>query len=155
MSYYGMGDYYMGAGDPFIGGLLKRVTGFATSLLPGPVGAAARFAHSRVFKPPKAPAVPQLPQIIRSYAPNQQRAPGPTGTQYPWTDEELAKRGKKRRRMNVANPKALRRAIRRESGFVKLARRALRGTGYSVVSKASRRPRHVVKESGPGSVTIQ
>lgn len=36
------------------------------------------------------------------------------------------------RRMNVANPKALRRSIRRTDGFVKLAKRALKGTGYAV-----------------------
>lgn len=36
------------------------------------------------------------------------------------------------RRMNVANPKALRRAMRRTDGFVKLAKRALKGTGYAV-----------------------
>jgi len=48
----------------------------------------------------------------------------------------------KRRRMNVANPKALRRAIRRTDGFVKLARRTLKGTGFVVtrrgLSKAAR-----------------
>ena len=36
------------------------------------------------------------------------------------------------RRMNPANPKALRRAIRRTDGFVKLAKRTLKGTGYAV-----------------------
>ena len=36
------------------------------------------------------------------------------------------------RRMNIANPKALRRAMRRTDGFVKLAKRALKGTGYAV-----------------------
>jgi hypothetical protein len=48
----------------------------------------------------------------------------------------------RRRRMNVANPKALRRAIRRTDGFVKLAKRTLKGTGYTVarrgLSKAAR-----------------
>ena len=38
----------------------------------------------------------------------------------------------RRRRMNVANPKALRRAIRRTDGFIKLAKRTLKGTGYTV-----------------------
>ena len=41
----------------------------------------------------------------------------------------------KRRRMNVANPKALRRAIRRTDGFVKLARRTLKGTGFTVARR--------------------
>lgn len=36
------------------------------------------------------------------------------------------------RRMNVSNPRALRRALRRTDGFVKLAKRALKGTGYAV-----------------------
>ena len=45
---------------------------------------------------------------------------------------------KKRKRINPANPKALRRAIRRTSGFVKLARHALKGTGYRVVTSGSR-----------------
>lgn len=61
---------------------------------------------------------------------------------------------KKRRRMNVTNDKALRRAVRRTDGFVKLAKRALRGTGYTVVSKSSRARRVNVRESGAGSVTV-
>lgn len=36
------------------------------------------------------------------------------------------------RRMNPANPAALRRAIRREAGFIKLARRTLKGTGVVI-----------------------
>jgi hypothetical protein len=41
----------------------------------------------------------------------------------------------KRRRMNPANPKALRRAIRRTDGFVKLARRTLKGTGFTIARR--------------------
>lgn len=41
----------------------------------------------------------------------------------------------KRRRMNVANAKALRRAIRRTDGFVKLARRTLKGTGFTIARR--------------------
>lgn len=64
---------------------------------------------------------------------------------------------RKRKRMNVANPKALRRAIRRQAGFVKLAKRALKGSGYTVVSKGSRRPQRAIQitESGPGSVNVR
>lgn len=61
----------------------------------------------------------------------------------------------KRKRMNVANPKALRRAIRRQAGFVKLARRALKGSGYRIVSAGSRRPSIKIQESGPGGVVVQ
>ena len=58
------------------------------------------------------------------------------------------------RRMEVGNSKALRRSIRRETGFAKLAKRALRGSRFKVVSASSgtrRGPRTIV-ESGPGSV---
>lgn len=61
----------------------------------------------------------------------------------------------KRKRMNPANPKALRRAIRRQSGFVKLARRALKGSGYQIVSRGSRKPSLRIQESGSGGVTVQ
>lgn len=62
----------------------------------------------------------------------------------------------RRRRMNVANPKALRRAIRRQAGFVKLARKALKGSGYTIVTRGSGRRRPInVREAGSGSVTIQ
>lgn len=64
---------------------------------------------------------------------------------------------RKQRRMNVANPKALRRAIRREAGFVNLARRALKGTKWKIVSQGSGRARgpKVIVESGPGSVVTR
>jgi len=70
----------------------------------------------------------------------------------------LAARGEvefPRRRMNVANPKALRRAIRRQAGFVKLARRALKGSGYTIVTRGSRKPQLRIQETGPGSVNVQ
>jgi len=60
-----------------------------------------------------------------------------------------------RRRMNVTNAKALRRAIRRTDGFVKLARKALKGTGYTITRRgATKKPMRIV-EHGPGSVTVQ
>jgi len=44
---------------------------------------------------------------------------------------------RKRRRMNVGNVKALRRATRRTDGFVRLARSSLKNTGFKVVSKSA------------------
>lgn len=61
----------------------------------------------------------------------------------------------KRRRINPANPKALRRAIRRQQGFVKLAKRALKGSGYRIVTAGSTRPKMKIQEAGPGSVYVQ
>lgn len=43
----------------------------------------------------------------------------------------------KNRRMNPANPRALRRAIRREQAFVALAKRTLKGTGITVKRSSS------------------
>jgi len=42
----------------------------------------------------------------------------------------------KNRRMNPANPRALRRGIRREKAFIQLARHVLKGTGISVSRKS-------------------
>lgn len=57
--------------------------------------------------------------------------------------------------MNVANARALRRSIRRQQGFIKLARRALRGTGYSIGRSGTRRRSTVINERGPGSVVVR
>lgn len=165
MSYYtGMGDYYSGYGDPglfgFLGGAIKGITGVAGKILPGPIGTVAT-AVSKVIPGGRtitttAPK-PTVPTIVAPKAP-------PTGTRT-YTPGTVATtplgmpyivKGAKRRRMNVANPKALRRAIRRESGFVKLARRALKGTGYRITSRsAGRRPSISVRETGPGSVSVR
>lgn len=47
-------------------------------------------------------------------------------------DKRSGERCVQNRSMNPANPRALRRAIRREQAFVALARRSLRGTGLSI-----------------------
>lgn len=152
MSYY-QGDYYQG--DPFLGGLVRTVgrvaTGVIGTVVPGPVGTAIGRIGGSIFTrrapqprtlQPVSPAMPMMPR----YQPPRAAQPvaiGPDG---------MPK--KKRRRMNVTNDKALRRAVRRTDGFVKLAKRALRGTGYSVVSKSSRARRVNVRESGAGGVTV-
>jgi len=52
-------------------------------------------------------------------------------------DPETGAMMPRRRRMNVGNAKALRRAIRRTDGFVRLSRSALKNTGFKIVSKSS------------------
>lgn len=47
-------------------------------------------------------------------------------------DKKLPPKWVKNRRMNIANPRALRKALRRTDGFVKLAKRSLKGTGFAV-----------------------
>lgn len=61
------------------------------------------------------------------------------------------------RRMEVGNSRALRRALRRETGFAKLAKRALRGSRFKVVSAntGTRRGPRTIVESGAGSVVTR
>jgi len=164
MSYHGLANVSQ-RGDPFIhrklfGGIKGAVSGFISG---GPLGIARGAA--RGFLTARKRARPRFVQ--RAF---QTRAPtrtfkgiqigGPLGARMGASTIRGAATaagvpGEKRRRMNVANPKALRRAIRREQGFVKLARRALKGTGYAIVSKASRVKRMTIKEAGPGGVVVQ
>lgn len=155
MSYYRaqMGDYktYGYAGDPgFLSSLWKGVKSVAKSLIGIPLPTAP------VPVPvPQLPAPPmgfQAPMGVRPSPPSVM-IPG-TGRLPPFTatgpgvlpgggrgsmipsgyhlDKKTGTYLVRNRRMNVANPRALRRAMRRTSGFVKLAKRALKGTGYAV-----------------------
>ena len=120
MPYYGQGDYYM-AGDPglfsSIGGLLKRTARVGLGFVTGGPGGAVRAA----MPSSPGPAIPRFSGGGRSRS-----VPRSPGT-------------RRRRRINYANDKALKRAIRRQEGFVKLARKALKGSGYKIVSKSAGR----------------
>lgn len=150
------GDYRMARyrGDPGIFGSLWRagkgaVTGFLSG---GPVGAVRGGVYGLVgggggttsTYPSRPGGLPVLPTNGSTKEPASKGIFG------------FGKEKKKRRRMNVANARALRRAIRRQTGFVKLARRALHGTGYTIVSRSSRaRKVASVRETGPGSVIVR
>ena len=146
MGYYGTGDYY-GVGDPGFFGFLGKVAKKAIGFIPG-VGPVASLAIDALGGASRGLSGSGLPQLQI-----------PTGT-------AVAKRAggavdkfgqpRRRRRMNVTNDKALRRAIRRQAGFVKLAKKALKGSGYQIVTKGSRRsvPRSI-RESGPGNVIVR
>ena len=171
MGYLGgyRGDYLGGyRGDPGLFGSLGKIfkgavrigTGVAGSLLPGPAGFIPRSV-SRALSPPvrRPPARSSVGTVHAGGPPGMGIAmprgpiPAPIGTA-PGNLSFLT--GRRRRRMNPANPKALRRAIRRQDGFVKLARRALKGSGYTIVSRGSRARRTVnVRESGSGSVVVR
>lgn len=90
---------------------VKAVSGAIAS---GAVGAGISAAWPGGSAPPGSAKVPGMKGRIQRFLPG-----GQTGYY-------------RRRRMNPANPKALKRAIRREQGFIKLARRTLKGTGYSI-----------------------
>lgn len=148
-----MGDYktYGYAGDPgFLSSLWKGIKKIARpvigGLIGGPVGAVIGGATATAT----APRVTPLPQPPAGTIGGAVSFPGGvtvSGAMVPGgpggvpagmcpSGYHLAKDGSGRlvrnRRMNVANPKALRKAIRRTDGFVKLAKRALKGTGYAV-----------------------
>jgi len=146
--YYGdyyRGDYYRG--DPGIFGAIGSIfkgavkigTGIA-STLPGPVGAVGKLARRTLFPgtrsvqpmPPTMVPQPNFPQVPIG-------VPQPLGTTPGGyrLDPKTGQMVKKSRRMNYGNTKALRRADRRMTGFVKTARSALKHTNYKVVSKSA------------------
>jgi hypothetical protein len=169
--YYGVGDYYR-VGDPglfssIFSGLKGAVGGF---LKGGPLGAVsgaiggiskAKSSSGLPTFPMLPPAPTGLPGAIGIKVGGMQINPlaampggaplvsaaggakGPTGYHL---DKKTHSKWVRNRRMNPANPRALRRSIRREKGFVALAKRVLRGTGMSIhrtgmARKATRRRR--------------
>lgn len=165
---YAVGDYTRGyRGDPGLFGFLRKAVGGiirgAGGLLPGPFGGIARVVGGAVAG---RTAISRMAPRFASRAmermvPTQVGRVSPMGTAFkgecPAGHHISQTTGScvPNRRMNVGNAKALRRAIRRQSGFVKLARRALQGSGYRIVSKGAGRRHVTVKEAGPGSVTVQ
>ena len=168
---YAVGDYMRGyRGDPGIfsflkkgiGGIIRGVGG----LLPGPFGGIARTVGGAIAGRTTVARSPMVMpgrggQMGRFTPGAQLQSISPGGTQFKGqcpAGHHMSKTTGAcvpNRRMNVGNARALRRAIRRQSGFVKLARRALQGSGYRIVSKGSGRRRVNIKEAGAGSVTVQ
>jgi len=158
------GDYrtYGYGGDPgffsSIGKFFKKAipvaAGFLTGGLPGALVAGGVFGSKS--KPQAPPSFPGI-GFGASYRPGTPGGPGGPGAAWP-TPAQLAPTGGafatngccpsgfhmakdgsgrcvKNRSMNVANPRALRRAIRREKGFGKLASRV----GYTKKKSGARR----------------
>ena len=132
--YYGQGDYYQG--DPgLLGGLFKGVKKLAGAVvgktplgMPLAVGKALIPGISIQRPPPMIAVPPEYPGAVPK--------PGLRGAV-----ERFLPGGAsgfvlgRRRRMNPMNVKALRRATRRIDGFTRTARRALKHTGYMLVSR--------------------
>ncbi len=157
------GDY-LGSmrGDPGIFGFLGKVAGTALGIagkvLPGPIGGIARFAGGLITRRAQPPAIQRAPaqlQYGRQAGPGGIKVPGFVGGMQRLVPGGATGYYAKRRRMNPGNVKALRRAMRRQDAFVKLARRALRGSKYKVTTVGSSRSRPLnIRESGPGGVTV-
>lgn len=174
------GDYLRSArGDPglfsFIGKALKGGLGVVSKLgipvVSGVAGLAGRALGGRAAQAlPAGPAGMTMP-ISRMGPVVSMPAPGapPGGYVSPYQlrqgagcpagfhlDKATGSKCVRNRRMDVANPRALRRAIRRQSSFVSLARKALKGSGYTITARGGARRRAVsIRESGPGSVTVR
>ena len=147
------GDYrggYGSRGDPglfgFLGGAVRKVGRVVTrAFVPPPIRA---IAETIMPGPAIAPSA-RMPQM-RMPAVTETRDPG-----YARKKREAAGLPPKRRRMNPGNAKALRRAIRRQESFVKLARKALKGTKSTITTRGSRSRAVKISEHGPGGVTVR
>jgi len=144
-----MGDYktYGYAGDPgWLSSLWKKVIRPAAGfLIGGPVGAIVGGALSgggsapAPAQPPMAPppgsvggaiTFPGGTQLSVAGVMGQPGAPAPGGITPAGyhLDKKTRTRWVRNRRMNVANPRALRKAMRRVQGFEKLAKRTIQFT---------------------------
>jgi len=139
MGYY-MGDFYRGyRGDPgffsFLGGLAKKAVGFIPGV--GPVASGAIGAITKVAS--RAPAIVKrggamvAAHPVLSAAGAAGVAAGAGMAMHARGSKAAAGMGthgvtisgRRRRHMNVCNPKALRRAVRRTHGFAKLAMKTI------------------------------
>jgi len=152
MSYYAphQGDYktYGYSGDPgFLSGLWKVVKTVGKSILGIPAkgtipaaaaGAAAGYGIAQPGIIPSFPGVGQsTPSTLAPAGSRRVQVMAQNGCCPPGFHPSKDGSGKcvKNRSMNVTNPKALRRAMRREAGFGKLAKRM----GYVTKKPAARR----------------
>src|SRR5467141_1773933 len=146
MGYY-MGDYYAGSrGDPGIGSFLSGLVGMipgggvvskAVRGLSGIVGAATKgrgiikAVGGVIMKHPVISAAGAAGVAVAAGAGAEHMLAGPGGLPPKGYHHCKSKHGCKHgafvrnRRMNVCNPRALRRSIRRAQGFAKLAMRTI------------------------------
>jgi len=158
VGYYMAGDYYRGGrgdyyrGDPglfsTIGSIFKGVAKVAGGFITGGPGGALKAGVGLVASRPgvglQLPAPSSgggltLPggigvhptRILPGGKPFITQQGGATRPGY-HLDKKTRSYEVRNRSMNPANPRALRRAVRREQGFVALAKRVLRGTGITI-----------------------
>lgn len=146
MAYYaGRGDYYRGdyyrRGDPLLGGLLSSLGGIvgkglkAVGGLLAPGGGSREPGMSIIPINPGGGGYIPVPQGMRNVplpALKPVKKPGVSGAierLLPGGETGYVYAARRSRRMNVTNPRALRRAIRRVSGFGKIVQRIKRAVG--------------------------
>ncbi len=140
MGYY-MGDYYAGSrGDPGLGSFLSGLASSALSFIPGVGPIASKGLSTIVGAATKGRGIVKAVggTIMKHPAISAAGAVGVIGAGAVAGHALMGRHGKCRkthinkhgkevcnRRMNVCNPRALRRAIRRSHGFAKLAMRTI------------------------------
>ena len=148
MGYY-MGDYYAGSrGDPGVGSFFRGLLSSAASMVPGVGGAASRIiskvggaatagrsmvkaAGGVIMKHPvlSAAGAAGVVGLAAGGGAVSMMHPGGGGARgfHRCKSKHGCKHGEwvRNRHMNVCNPRALRRAIRRTHGFAKLAMRTI------------------------------
>lgn len=134
MSYFGNTRGMVG--DPGFFDTLFRI---GKGAVRGALGIPAARAASRAAEVFRPPVVGKVVPTIRAAGPVTGRATEILGGATVVGARAVEMMGPRRRRMNVGNAKALRRAIRRTDGFVRLAKSALKNTGFKIVSKSSGR----------------
>lgn len=166
MAYYLTGDYYKGdyyrggRGDvgSFLGGLARGVIRRIAGATPVGMAVSAFLPRQGLPPSPRGQGGLVLPggtmispqRILPGGAPFISKQGGACGVSgmhlnkarvYARSAAEKGSYCVKNRHLNPANPRALRRAIRRERGFVVLARRVLKGSGLTISRKGMGRGR--------------
>lgn len=119
MGYFGGSSRF--AGDPGLFDTLKRIGRTALGFTPlgGPISTAESFFQRPTGRFP-------MPRLGG-------RQPAAGGVTI--GSDGVVRR--KRRRINYGNTKALKRAMKRQDGFISLAKKALKGSNYTVVTRSS------------------
>lgn len=121
------GDYYTAQGGlalaAFAAPILKRAAKPIVSKAGPLLGKAVRFLRKPVTTTRAGATAYTATAAGAAYRAGKRAAAREAAERLLGKDEECPPR--KRRRMNVANPRALRRAIRRAQGFARLARKVL------------------------------
>lgn len=160
----GRGDYYRGRrGDPFWGGLWSVIKGVGSALLgaprmaaPTPTFPSTQFSGAELMAPmPNMARMPIVQRGARAMGMTTTRRAAPPATRGGSPGDQIVNINGKwyrqdfegflhslsRRRMNPANPRALRRSIRRVVGFGRLAARSKRSIAKAATALGVNRGR--------------
>lgn len=131
-------SYYRAAGDPFLGSLIKGVGKIAGAVLPGPVGAAVRTVSGIFGGGARAPTTAALPVIPSTPMPTRYGVGGV----------------RRRRRMNYGNQRALRRSLRRVTGYAR-QQKAIRKAASEFAREFGPRRSSPRRDLGRGHVHVR